>query len=83
MAVASVMKYERIPFESLPDQPGRSGKSVVLNNFRSAQCPIVILIKSHPYLLCLLEFAAARLSVAEHAIAVADRAGTGLSDQAV
>lgn len=83
MAVTSVVEYECIPFESLPDQASCAGELVVFNDFRRAQCPIIILIKSHPYLLCLLEFAAARLSVAEHAIAVADRTGTGLSDQAV
>ena len=83
MAVTSVVKYERIPLESLPDQASCPGKLVVLNNFRRTQCPIFILIKPHPYLLRFLELAAPRLSVAEHAVAVGDRAGAGLPDQAM
>ena len=83
MAVTSVVKYERIAFESLPDQASCPGKLVVLNDFRSAECSIIILIKPHPYLLRFLELAAPCLSVAEHAVAVGDRAGAGLPDQAM
>jgi hypothetical protein len=80
MAIASVVKYECIPFEAFPDQASCSGELVALNNFRRIQCSIIIPIKPHPDSLRFFELAAACLAIAEHAISIGNSAGTSLPD---